>query len=70
MAVAVEPVPSALSHNDFRVDRLQFSAGIANLELPVNTALFAVADGLPGGGLGPQEIDRRKASALHALACH
>ncbi len=40
---------SALSHDDLRVDRLQFKPRIVNLELPVDAALLGVALFLPGG---------------------
>ena len=40
---------SALSHNDFRVNRLQFDASVADFELPVHAALPDVAALVPCG---------------------
>jgi|GEM_PF-2350410 len=38
---------SALSHHDFRVDRLQFNPRVADLQLPVDAALPGVAVLIP-----------------------
>ncbi|HZL34659.1 MAG TPA: RHS repeat-associated core domain-containing protein, partial [Tepidisphaeraceae bacterium] len=45
---------SALSRNDFRVNRLQFYPSVADLELPVHATLPGVAVVLPGSRLLPQ----------------
>ena len=38
--------PSALSHDNFRVDRFEFASGVADFELPVDAALPGVAVGI------------------------
>ncbi|HEY8747978.1 MAG TPA: hypothetical protein VIM11_08390, partial [Tepidisphaeraceae bacterium] len=48
--VFVTGKPSALSHNDFRVDRLQLDPRAADLELPIDSPLFGVAVLMPSGG--------------------
>src|SRR5215472_9441897 len=35
--------PSALSHNNFRVDGLQFDPGVVDLKLPIDSALTGIA---------------------------
>ena len=47
--VDYETLPSALSDNDFRVNRFQFDACIADFELPVHAALVGVAVLVPRG---------------------
>jgi len=49
-AMQHKPQPSALSHNDFRVNRFQFDSGVADLELPVNPALLGVVVLMPSFG--------------------
>ena len=44
-------MPSALSHNDFRVNRFQFDPCVADFELPVHAALSGVAPLVPGDRL-------------------
>jgi hypothetical protein len=61
---------SALSHDDFRVDRLQLSPRVADLELPVDAALSGVAVGMPGDGFRAQQVNGREATAADALPRH
>jgi hypothetical protein len=61
---------SALSHNDLRVDGLQFGSRVVNFELPVDAALSGVAVSVPSGGFRSQNVDRRETSVLHALTRH
>ena len=39
---ALQGTPSALSQLDFRVERLEFTAGVADFHLPVDAALGGV----------------------------
>ena len=41
---------SALSLNDIRVNRLEFNSGVADLEMPVDSALLIVAVFVPCAG--------------------
>jgi hypothetical protein len=63
-------VSSALSHDDFRVDRLQLSPRVADFEVPVDAALLGVAVDMPGGGCRSQQVNGREAAVSDALTRH
>ena len=68
-AMQIEPVPSALSQLDFRVDRLQFSAGIVDSHLPIDATLCSVDVARPCFSFLTQCCNLGEAPASDALPC-
>ena len=58
---------SALSQLDFRVEGLEFTAGVADCYLPVDAALRGVDVRLPGGDFGLQGRQGAESASRNAL---
>ena len=60
--------PSALSQLDFRVEGLEFTAGVVDFHLPVDAALRGVDVGRPGGQFGLQRWSACRIGGLRRTA--